>query len=137
MTNPLIIVRKPEEINIEPVEGHQLADLELATRAVNLLAKNYPGYHWRVWLHDDEFGGVMYVINMDVCAALFSNNLYGYVLKLSRVYGDPSLRCVLMAGGEILERARLIRGRSNGAEPTHVDGIKPGQQPIKGVTIFS
>lgn len=135
--DPLIIIKRPDEIGIEPVEGHKLADLELATRAVGLLAEHYPGYRWRVWLHDDEQGGVMNVFNMDMCAALFSNRMYGYVLKLSRVYSDPGLKCVIRAGGEILERARLIRGRSNGMEPTHVDGVRRDHQPIKGITIFS
>ena len=130
-----IRIRKPEDITIEPVEGHKLGDIALVTRALTVLTDHYPGYTWRVGIHDEPLGGVMYILNMDVCAAVFGNKPYGYVLKLTRVYSDPVLRCVLMAGGEILERARLARSRATGVEPKRIDGVPEYQQPIPGITI--
>jgi hypothetical protein len=40
---------------------------------------------------------------------------------------------VIMAAGEILERANLPRGTWNGETPRQVDGVKDKHQPTKGL----
>jgi len=126
---PHIIKDKEQGIEFEPVPLHKLGDIDLLNRVMRVLTTKYPGYRWRAGVNDDSLGGVLYIMNMDVNAAVWSNAPYGYVLKLSTVYTDPDLKCVMRAGGEILERARLTRGWATGEEPTLVEGVKPQHQP--------
>ena len=123
--------RPVEQGTIEGVPGHKLGDIALAKRALDVLKKHYPGYLWRVGINDDSTGGVMYIMNMDINTALWGNQNYGVVLKLSTVFNDPGLKCVANAGGEILERARLTRGRNNGNNPVSVDGVDSNHQPLR------
>jgi len=53
---------------------------------------------------------------------------YGYTLHIDKL--DPELNKVLMAGGEILERAKMKRGLWNGENAEHVDGLPDHHQPI-------
>lgn len=127
----IIMNNKPDDIKIEPVPFHKLGDIATVKRALKVLKDHYPGYYWRVGINDDRTGGVLYIMNMDINAALWGGQPYGYVLKLKTVYQDPDLKCAMRAGGEILERARLFRGRNQGDEPNHVDGVDPMNQPVK------
>ena len=54
----------------------------------------------------------MYIVNMTVNEAISSDSLYVHVLHLKTIYDDPSLKCVVKAEGEILERAYLARGKN-------------------------
>jgi len=130
-----IIKDKETDIEFETVPAHKIADIGLLNRVMSVLTTKYPGYQWRAGINDDKLGGVLYIMNLDINAAIYSNTPYGYVLKLTTVYADPGLKCVMRAAGEILERARLARGWATGKEPTHIEGVKPHQQPVPGVTI--
>lgn len=118
------------EISIEGVPEHKLGDVALAHRCMEIICNHYPGYRWRVGLMDEPTGGVLQIFNDDINAQVWSNAPYGYVLHLTTVYDDPDLKCVVRAAGEILERARLTRGRNRGEEITHVDGVAQKHQPI-------
>jgi len=115
-------------IILQPDDCNKLADdMALCYRAAEELNKHYPGHLWST--HLDENGGMMYIRNLAVSFR------YGYKLKLSRVYADPDLKCVMRAGGEILERARMARGWWDGQDATYVEGIAPKEQPINGYII--
>jgi hypothetical protein len=75
----------------------------LAKDGMDMLQKHYPGHLWAVQIN--ECGHVLYVFNH----ALHSR--WGYVLRTVEVEHDPSRRCFLRAGGEILERFGMPRGR--------------------------
>jgi hypothetical protein len=119
------------EISMEilPVEGHELGDVALATRVGEALNRHYPGHLWAVHINDERLGGVLVIRNLAV------SFLYGYVLKLQDVYADPSLRCVMRAGGEILERAKMKRDWWDGQDATNIDGVKDKHQPVNGIII--
>lgn len=126
-----IIKQKTDNINIEPDDVHPLADdIQLAVSCEKKLMDHYPGHIWSVKL--DEIYGMLYIVNSNIQCELSTNMLYGYRLKLSTVYGDPLLKCIVKAGGEILERAYMKRGWWNGESPTKIDGVKAKHQPMAG-----
>lgn len=91
-------------------------DVLLAKRCGDLLSKKYPQHLWAV--HVNSRGGVLNIFNPLV------STRFGYVLKLKDVYLDTNLKCVMRAGGEILERAAMRRGTFNGELASKVEGIK-------------
>jgi hypothetical protein len=102
-----------------------LDEIDMARRIHDKLAQCYPGHVWGV--NVDATGGIVDIRNFGVSYG------YGYRLLLTTVYSDPGLRCVVMAGGEILERARLARGVSDGSQAVHIDGVPDKHQPIGGI----
>lgn len=127
------ITRNPElGITIERgiSEDSKGGDAVLVARAMKKLIDCYPDYWWRVEIDDRFFVGMVYILNLDINAALFGGNSYGYKLHLKAVQSDTNLISVMRAGGEILERARLTRGRNKGETPTLVDGVKSQHQPL-------
>ncbi len=78
--------------------SHEAADYGLAMECAELLTRHYPGYPWMVNADCKESGGIMTITNPMI------SQTHGYVLHLTRVYSDPERRCVVRAGGEILER---------------------------------
>jgi hypothetical protein len=127
----IIVPKKDEGWAIDVVPAHKIGDIDLVNDVMRKLLDHYPGYRWRVGINDETTGGVMYIMNMDVNAALWSNAPYGYVLKLTTVYDDPSLKCAVRAAGEILERARIARGKKRDEKINLVDGAKDNHQPVK------
>ena len=111
------------DIIIEKVEGHNLADVRLVGDVHEVLNRHYPGYTWVVGLNDEGLGGVMSIMNMDVNMQILGNPSWGYVLKLSTVYQDPSLKCVVKAGGAILESAGLSRNGNKCEVVKKIDGL--------------
>ena len=109
--------------------GHELDEVDLAKRCADKLNQQYPGHPWAVHINSEQLGGVLEIKNFAVSFR------YGYVLKLERVYQDPSLKCVVRAGGEILERAGMIRGRWNGQDAEHIDGVLDKHQPFGGIIV--
>ena len=109
----------------------EVGDIALATECANLLHTHYPGHAWAVNADCKQSGGVMTICNLNI------SERYGYVLKLSRVYADPDRKCVVLAGGEMLERAGMLRGwLDEDKELKHVEGIRPQDQPLPGGIII-
>ena len=100
-------------------------DIMLAKDAADLLYKKYPNYLWGV--HVNSRGGMLNIFCPIVSVR------YGYTIKLKEVYADrANLKCVMRAGGEILERASLRRSRGKEGElPTKVEGIKNYVQGLR------
>lgn len=80
-------------------------DVRLSRQIGEVLEKHYPGYMWAV--HANTEGGVADIHNLAL------HGLWGFRLKLSKVMSDPSLKCVVDAGGELLERYNMKRGKFN------------------------
>lgn len=120
----MAIVKETESHIVESTlsTGGVAVDMALALELSGLLDRHYPGYQWGV--HVNSSGGVVDIKNLAVSGE------YGYRLLLSKVFADISRKCVINAGGEILERARLVRGKYKHDVEEIVDGIKPTKQPI-------
>lgn len=73
----------------------------LIRQCAEKLLQAYPTHPWYVKMSSDK--GLIYIYNMLVSIE------YGFVLKTAQVQNDPELKCVVRAGGEILERAFLSR----------------------------
>ena len=121
-----------EGFEIETVPTHKLAELELAKRALRVLTDHYPGYHWRVGLNDEKSGGILYIMNQEVNEQILGAPNWGHVLKISTVYADPDLKCVMRAGGEILESANINRGWNKEEVIKHIDGLDVTKHPMAG-----
>lgn len=78
-------------------------DYVMAKNMADRLHKSFPGHLWAVTC--DGKTGIATVRNM-----MLSGN-WGFVLHLKELFGDPGMKCVIRAGGEILERYRLHAGR--------------------------
>lgn len=102
---------------IHGVEYHELGDIVLTKRIADTLNDHYPGHLWAVHLNDESLGGIVVIRNMAI------SGQYGYILKLCRIYADPELKCVMRAGGEMLERAKMNRSEWNTEFPEHTEGI--------------
>mgnify|MGYP001608234772 CR=1 FL=1 len=89
-------------------EGVPAADIELAAAVYHKLAEHYPGHQWRV--NADHAIGIVQV-QLLYLDKLRQNGKWGYVIKINRLNGDPTLRAAVSAGGELLERFRLPRRR--------------------------
>lgn len=122
------------DLHVETVPTHGVADIFLIARAQQVLADAYPGYSWIVGLNDESLGGVMTIMNLEVNTQLLGAPNWGFVLKLSRIYADPSLKCVIMAGGAILESANLLRGRNIDQTIKNIDGVDHRKFPLIGIS---
>lgn len=115
-------------MEIIPVDGHDIdsQDVVIAASAIDKLRTNYPQWPWSV--HVNSEAGVMNVFNLAV------SQRYGYVLFLDQL--DVDMKCVMRAGGEILERANLARrARREGDVAIYIEGAKQFHQPIKGMPV--
>lgn len=81
-------------------------DQALANRSAQLLLAHYPGYPWCVRCSSRQ--GILTVRLLIVGYEQFTS-LFQFVMHLKDVHGDPNLRCVVRAGGELLERWGLAR----------------------------
>lgn len=87
----------------------ELADIALAGRLAEVLEKHYPGHLWAVKV--DSSQGVAAVQNLRL------SGRWGFMLKLRDLtYQDEIAREAMQAGGELLERYRLSRGRFKESE---------------------
>lgn len=84
--------------------GH-VADYDTAKRIAETLNKHYPGHLWGVNASGET--GIATVFNLRL------SGRWGYIIKLSEILHDPSMKMVIKAGGEVLERYRLSRGEFN------------------------
>lgn len=83
-----------------------LADLALAAAVYHKLDAHYPGHQWRVNA-DHETGLV--TVQLLYLGVTRQHGKWGYVIKIDRLNGDPTLRAAVKAGGELLERFGLSR----------------------------
>lgn len=82
----------------------QINDIVMAKSMAEALHRAYPGHFWAVAV--DGKAGLADVRNL----ALSGN--WGFRLKLNKIYSASAFeKDVIRAGGEILERFRLSRGR--------------------------
>lgn len=111
------------ELKGEPGHAVDALDEALAKRAADALNNHYPGHLWAVFVNSEKSGGVMIIKNFRVSFR------YGMVLHLRNVYGDPQLKSVIRMGGELLERAHLVRGKASGEIAPILEGAKAKYQP--------
>ncbi|MDI3349079.1 hypothetical protein PIGBHMHK_00645 [Mycoplasmopsis arginini] len=83
--------------------------------------KHYPNHLWAVSVK----GGIIVIKAMNI-----SSN-HGVVIKMNDVMHDVKVRSreVMRAGGELLERARLVRGAYNGDKALTLEGA-PKYSPL-------
>lgn len=94
----------PEILEEEIVNAN---DLLVAKHVSDVLLKHYPGHAWMV--HVDGKQGIIIVRNQML------NMQWGYVIKTADVFSATDLdKKAMHAGGEILERFSLKRGRFDG-----------------------
>lgn len=90
-------------------------DMGLAKDILEVLIKNYRGYHWFV------------VIRSGVIQVKISNwsGSWGMILHYNDISHDASYRAkkVKQAAGEFLERANKIRGTGDGEKVRHIEGV--------------
>lgn len=91
---------------------------QLGTR----LVEAYPGHQWSV--HVDAIGGVLCIVNPAV------SSLKGYHLHMKGDTIDDLQARAVKAGGEILERYGLKRGKVNIADLADLDRIGPYEEAI-------
>ncbi|MEN6440933.1 MAG: hypothetical protein ABFD97_20375 [Syntrophobacter sp.] len=118
------------DVIIETVDFHKAepSDVMLGAEAHRILSRHYPEHEWYVGV--DSEGGMMLIFALNI------SSRWGYRLKLARVYMDPDLKCVMRAGGEILERAAMVRGRwDEDQPPTFIEGVRRQDQPFNGIII--
>lgn len=101
----------------------ELSDKILAKNIGEILHRHYPGHLWAI--HVDSEGGVVNIRNLRV------SFLYGYVFHIKNLYPFDSqvTTKIINAGGEILERAAIARGKSDQQNSTHVEGVKERKTP--------
>lgn len=102
------------------MNGQKAMDTKLLVDCVTILQKHYPGHFWHAMMYSDK--SMVAIRNLDVSSKI------GYKLNTSRVQSDPDLKCVVFAGGELLERAGLIRGMHRGEDATHFDTTNSANQ---------
>jgi hypothetical protein len=96
-----------------------LRDIEQAKAIATVLLKHYPGHIWNVSV-DSSRNNRTCDIKLNYPDRLGILPKYGYKIHLSILTDEKVVR----AGGELLERHRLARGRSNSY--TMADVIKNG-----------
>jgi len=117
--------------------GVTMMDIELVGRVFKKLHDCYPGHKWEIEFNSEPSGGVLHIINPALNAALsFTNGTWGYTLHLKTIYTDPDLKCVMRAGGELLERMELARGHHKREQAIlRVHGVPDRNQPINKLVI--
>lgn len=109
-------------LDIQAVE-HTSIDMETvemeakAKEVAQTLSTHYPDHIWMVgWAP----GMTLVVKNMAMDAR------YGYTIDAAKSFSASDLaHSAMIAGGELLERMGLRRGRWDGEMPTEVQGVKP------------
>src|SRR3990172_536913 len=111
-------------VELQTFDGHTYDgnDELLAKRCADMLNIHYPGYLWAVNVNSEWNGGVVIIKNYSI------SYKYGYTLHIAKL--DAKLKKVLMAGGEILERARMARSQHKGGMPHFIDGVPDKHQPL-------
>lgn len=93
---------------------NSLNELLLSKKVGEHLNRHYPGHLWAVHVRD----GLIIVQN------LLLSGKWGFVLKEENL--DPDLKMVMRAGGELLERYNVSRGRLSDASMANVQKSSTG-----------
>lgn len=93
-----------------------IAQMELCKQIGEALNKHYPNHLWAVsWQ-----GGVAVVKNLAISAH------YGFVLHVHKFATSSEMeKAAVVAGGELLERAKMFRGRWEGVFAETLEGADP------------
>lgn len=84
-------------------------DMLTAKNMAEVLHRHYPGHLWGV--NCDGRTGMIYIRNLSLSGEM------GFKLKMPDIYSASDLdKEVMRAGGEILERYRLSRGKFDAAQ---------------------
>jgi hypothetical protein len=88
---------------------------------LEILCSAYPGHPWATRVE----GGVVFIKHLE-----FGTN-WGMCKKFSDISHDAAVfkKEIIMAAGEFLERAGLVRGRATGDEIVRVEGVPEKDQP--------
>ena len=78
---------------------------EIAKNLADYLQTIYPDYQWAC--NADIMGGVVHIYNLNL------SGKWGFLLKIKDVVEDGWKKVLKNAGGELLERYHLARGRMN------------------------
>lgn len=84
-----------------------VAEYDIARRMAEALHTHYPGHLWGV--SADVETGIAKVFNLRL------SGQWGFVIKLNTLVNDVELKSVIRAGGELLERYKMHRGRFDAA----------------------
>lgn len=86
--------------------AYEAADFERSKEIAEALNAQYPGHLWAVRVQGKQ--GIATIHNMAL------SHDYGYVIKLDAIYSSSMMRYkAIKAGGEILERFNVMRGRAD------------------------
>jgi hypothetical protein len=84
-------------------------DYVIAKNMAELLHRHYPLHLWAVTVQGDQ--GIATVRNLSL------SGQWGFVIKLGDIFSATDMdKKVLMAGGEVLERYKVKRGRADPEE---------------------
>jgi hypothetical protein len=124
-------------IDIIPIEQMWSSVWEVNTAGTigNTLAQVYPGYQW--WVRADAQAGYFVIQCSEINASLNTNQPWGMVMHVSKIDDHGLLRKkIVRMGGELLERASLIRGKSReNQQVKRLDGIPEAMQPMRQTKI--
>lgn len=119
-------------VEIIPIEQmwSSIWEISKAQLLGDTLAKVYPGYQWLVRAHANR--GYFVIQCAEINASLATTQPWGMLLHVNKM-DDAGLlkKKIVRMGGELLERAGLVRGRSTGDRPKQVDGVPQHQQPLR------
>jgi len=79
----------------------ELANMTIAKEVAECLDVHYKGHAWGVRANVET--GLVHVFNLNL------SGQWGFVLHIDNLINDPSMKTVIMAGGELLERYNLSR----------------------------
>lgn len=124
-------IKQKNGLTLYGANGHdvELSDQMLAVEISKILSDHYPGYQWLVGVLSDN--GVIQIKNMEV-SGTWGYQIGGAGRTFQSMTHDEIKHQAIVAGGEILERAGLRRGRiDQNTLVEWVDGItRPQDQPI-------
>lgn len=98
-------------VQIDGHTVHDLADIELCQDVGAILEQHYPGHFWMVGCNHEA--GTLH-IELGYTEKTVKRFPYGYLLHIHNLQNhDTRKKKVVFAGGELLERYGLKRGRAN------------------------
>lgn len=100
-----------EEKGVEGNAAQDAKDIALCKSVWEVLDKHYPGHPWMVGA--DHFAGVVTIQLAYEDRVEFNYSRYGFLLHIRNLDAPESMKKVMRAGGEMLERWKLARSGAN------------------------